>query len=398
MATLVDARRATRGAAAVGVAGAIAIALGLVFEPHRALAAYLVAWVAATTVAIGALAMQLIGYACNAKWPAAIRRLCDVLTGALAPLAVLVVPLLVGARDVWPWVEPSTPELEHAVAVKAAWLNLPAFAVRTVIYLAAFVVVAELLAAWSRRRDRAAPPDADPPVLPPGVDALDRERRFACAMVLPLGLLLSFAGFDWVMSLQPAWSSTVFGLYVTAGALAGGLAAVIVLAWWSRRARLVPLTGNHFHAMGRLLLAFSILWTYLAYFQAFLIQIADRPDEVTFYQARTVDGWRGVTLALVALRIALPFPALMSRRLKHRPSYLAAIAGVALVGHYLDMWWLVIPAIVPGGPGLHWTDLAAICAVFGIAGAVAARRAHRAPLIAIADPYLRRGLDYASST
>lgn len=398
MAALVDARRFARIAAIVGVAGAIGVAIGIAVEPHRALVAYLVAWVTATTIAVGALAIQLIGYACNAKWPAAIRRLCDVLAGALAPLAVLVVPLLVWAGDVWPWVDPTTPEVARAVAVKSAWLNLPAFAARSVVYLAAFVAVAEVLAAWSRRRDRAAPPGIEPPELPAGVDALDRERRFACAMVLPLGLVLSFAAFDWLMSLQPAWWSTVFGLYVTAGTLAAGLAAVIVVAWWSRRARLVPLTGNHFHAMGRLLLAFSILWTYLAYFQAFLIQIADRPDEVTFYQARTADGWRAVTLALVALRIAVPFPALMSRRLKQRPSYLATVAAVALVAHYIDMWWLVVPAVVPGGPVLHWSDVAAACGVFGIAAAVAARRAHRAPLIATADPYLRRGLDYRSCT
>nr|HEX4316793.1 hypothetical protein [Kofleriaceae bacterium] len=389
----IDARKLGAIAAAVGAAGAVALAIGIAVSPQRALAAYLVAWTSATTLAIGALAMLVIGYAANARWPAAIRRICEACAAALLPLAVLAIPLFVFASDVWPWVDPQTPEIARAVAPKAAYLALPAFAIRTALYFVVFVVVTELLRAWSLRRDRV--PEAS--VMPPG-DALDRERTLACAMMIPLGLAVTFAAFDWLMSLQPAWSSTVFGLYLTAGALAGGLALVIVVSWRATRARAVPLTGPHFHAMGRLLLAYSILWTYLAYFQAFLIQIADRPDEVTFFQARTLDGWRTVTLLLVALRIALPFPLLMSRRLKHRPAYLGSVAIVAIAAHCVDMWWLVVPATPGRSPMPSWLDVAAFACVFGLGLAAAAWRARGKPLVAAGDPYLEAALAYRSKT
>ncbi len=214
-------------------------------------------------------------------------------------------------------------------------------------------------------------------------------------MLIPCGLALTFGAFDWLMSLQPAWSSTVFGLYLTAGSLGAGLAAVIVLAWRGVRARALPLAGDHFHAMGRLLLAYVILWAYLAYFQAFLIQIADRPDEVTFYIRRTAGNWRYATLALVALRFALPFPALVSRRMKFRPAYVGAML-IALI--------VLSPATTPTRSGssrrarpIHSTSPPrAACS--------ASRPGPRprgwleVPLVAAGDPYLKSGLAYRSKT
>ena len=370
----------TRTSALVGLAGAIALAIGLAVDPAAALGAYLAAWTAAITIAVGALAMLLIGYAANARWPAAVRRPCEAIAGAIAPLAVLFVPLVFGASYVWPWVD-------HPVAGrKAAWLSLPFFTARSFVYFAVWIVAAELLRRWSRRRDAR-------PASQAGLDtdALDRERGFACALLIPCGLALTFGAFDWLMSLQPAWKSTVFGLYLTAGALGAGLALVIVVAWRGVRARALPLSGHHFHAMGRLLLAYVILWAYLAYFQAFLIQIADRPDEVTFYIRRTAGNWRTATLALVALRFALPFPALVSRRLKFRPAFVGAIALIVLAGHYVDTCWLV-------GMDLSWLHVAAPCAVFGLATLAAARRMRGVPLAAEGDPYFQTGLAYQSKT
>jgi hypothetical protein len=377
-----DARPTIIVAGGIGVAGALALAIGIAVEPRRALAAYLAAWVTAVTIAVGGLAMLLIGYAANARWPAAIRRLTEAIACALGPLALLLVPLLVGARHLWPWVE-------HGG--RSGYLTLPGFVVRAVIYFAIWIAAAELLVAWSRRHDRLPMPQVGH-----GMDALDRERTLASAFVPLAGLALTFAAFDWLMSLQPRWASTVFGLYVICGTLGAGLATTIALAWLGVRARAIPLTGDHFHAMGRLLLAYVVLWAYIAYFQAFLIQIANRPDEVTFYLARTADGWRAITVLVIALRFAVPFPALVLRRAKFRPAYTGTIAALVLIGHYLDVWWLVIPPF--GGPLPSWLDGCALCAVFGLAIAAAAWRAHGVPLLPIGDPYLQAGLTYTSKT
>lgn len=384
-------RATVRIALILGLIGSIAVAIGLIVEPHRATAAYLVAWSTFVTLAVGGLSVLAIGYAANARWPSVVRRLTEALAAALPVLALLFLPLLAFADEVWPWIEPS-PELARELAGRGWWFSLPSFVVRSAIYLGLFLIAGELLIRWSRRRDR-----APEPAVPRGVDALGRERAFASAMLPVIGLALTFASFDWLMSVQPRWWSTAFGLYVLTGALGGGLALVIVLAWRGVAQRVLPLTTNHFHALGRLLLAFVILWGYIAYFQAFLIQIANRPDEVTFYLARITDGWRFVTLVLVALRLALPFPLLLSRRLKQRPRYLGVVSILVLVGHYLDLWWLVMP-VVSTTPVPSWLDLAALLAVGGLSVAAAAWRMRGTPLLPIGDPYLQSGLDYASTT
>jgi hypothetical protein len=358
-----------------GVVGAIGVIIGFVVEPERAFAAYLAAWCMAIVIAVGGLAMLLIGYAANARWPAAVRRMSEVVALGCLPAALLAIPLLVWPEHVWPWVH------MH----KNAYLTLPFFIPRSVVYLAIFAIPAELLWRWSRRRDEV-----------PGV-VLDRERALSSAMLPVVGLALTFGSFDWLMSLEPDWWSSAFGLYIICAALLAGLAMIVVVSWRGVATRSVPLTGGHFHAMGRLLHAYVILWTYIAYFQAMLIQIANRPDEATFYVARSADGWRVVTVLLLVLTFALPFPLLFPRRLKRRPAYTGGVAIMLLVATYVDMWWLVIPRVCPS-PIPSWTDLASLLAIGGLITCVCAWRMRGAPLLPVGDPYLADGLAYETTT
>ena len=371
-------------AAIVGVLGAIGIAIGMIVDTERAFAAYLAAWTAVATIAVGGLAMLLIGYAANAKWPSTIRRPSEAVALGVTPIALLAIPLLVWPEHVWPWVHPSAADA-HAVEVKKAYLALPFFIPRSVLYLALFVVAAELLRRWSRRRDTTPTP------------TLDRERAFSSAMLPLVGLALTFGAFDWLMSLQPDWWSSGFGLYVICAALLSGLAMIVVLAWRGQVRGELPLTGQHFHAMGRLLHAYVILWAYIAYFQAMLIQIANRPSEARFYVERSYDGWRVVTAIMLVLLFALPFPLLIPRRLKRRSGYVAFIAILLLAGHYLDFWWLVVPR-VSAAPIPSWTDLAAICAVAGLTTAVCALRMRGSTSLPVGDPHLAAGLAYETTT
>jgi hypothetical protein len=395
-----DGRAIVRRAIPVAAIGALAMLVGFIVEPRRAFAAYLVAWSCAATIAAGALAFLLMGYATNARWVAVVRRLTETVAAALWPVAILFVPLAIGASHAWPWVSPP-PELEVELAPRAAWLSLPFFLARTAIYLAVFLVSFEVLRAASRARDGVVPPELPPPRPPEyGPDpprALDRERAFASAMIIPCGLALTFAGFDWLMSLQPLWWSSAFGLYVVCGALGGGLATIVVLGARGQAAGWVPLTRNHFHAMGRLLLAFVMLWGYIAFFQAMLIQIADLPDEVPFFVARTGGGWATWTWILVATHLAIPLVLLVPRALKKQPRALAAIAALLLAAHYLDLWWLVIPP-TGEGPAPSWTDLAAIATVGGGTVIGVALRARGVKHVADGDPYLRDALHYRSTT
>ena len=374
----------------VGIAGAIGVALGFILEPERAFAGYLAAWCTAITIGIGGLCVLAIGYAANARWPAAVRRLGESISVGLLPTAILAIPMLVAPSYVWPWAKAGA-EHEHAVAVKHAYLSEPFFIARTVFYLALFVIGAELLRAWSRRRDTAPEPQ-----VPHGVDALNRERKLSSAILPVIGVAGTFASIDWLESLDPEWWSSAFGLYVLTGALLAGLAMVIFLGWRGVANGAMPLPPGVFHAMGRLLHAFVVLWTYIAYFQAMLIQIANKPNEVRFYVDRVGDGWRFVTALLVILKFALPFPLLLSRRLKRNAAYVGAIAVIILVGQYVDMWWLVIPRL-ESSPIPSWTDLAALCAIGGLVTCACAWRMRGSPLLPIGDPYLADALAYETS-
>lgn len=168
-----------------------------------------------------------------------------------------------------------------------------------------------------------------------------------------------------------------------------------VAAWLARRARDI-VTPHHFHAIGRLLFAFTVFWAYAAYFQAFLIQIADRPAEVTFYLARLDGGWTGWTLALAIGHFVVPFALLLPRRVKYRAGWVAGVAGWILAMHYADLYWLVAPSA--GSLSPHWLDLAALVAVVGLSGAWCLWRQRGVPAFAVGDPFLAEGIAYRSPT
>jgi hypothetical protein len=377
-----DARLTILVAGIIGVLGAIGTIVGLAIDPDRAFASYLFAWCTVAIVAVGGLAVLMIGYAANARWPATTRRLSEAIAVGVLPVAILIIPLLVWPEHVWPWVH------QH----RNDYLTLATFIPRAPIYLALFIVPAELLRRWSRHRD-----DNPLPQVRHGVDAMGHERKLASAFLPIVGLALTFASFDWLMSLQPDWWSSAFGLYIICAALLAGQAMVALLAWRGVASGSIPLTGGHFHALGRMLHAYVILWTYIAYFQAMLIQIANRPDEATFYVLRTSDGWRFVTATMFVLMFALPFPLLFPRRLKRRPGYVGGVAIMLLAAHVINVYWLVIPRVSPT-PLPAWTDVAALFALGGLVTAVCAWRMHRSPLLPIGDPYLADGLAYETTT
>jgi hypothetical protein len=385
-----DGRPAIAIASIAGALGAVGLVVCCIVNPERAFAAYLAAWCAVATTVLGGFVVLLIGYAASARWPAAVRRMCEAITAGLVPVALLGIPLFVFAGYVWPWADVAG--VPHSDEVKRVYLALPFFDARAALYFVLAIVPAELLLRWSRRRDA----NPEPPV-PHGVDAMNRERKLASAMLPVMGLALTFAAFDWLMSLDPNWWSSAFGLYIICGAMLAGMAMTILLAWRGVATRAMPLPTGVFHAMGRLQHAFVILWAYIAYFQAMLIQIANKPSEAKFFVDRNFDGWRIVTALVFCLLFAVPFPLLMPRRLKRRAGYLAAIAIMLLVGHYLQMWWLVVPR-VSQAPIPAWSDLAAIAAIAGITTAVATWRMRGVPLLPVGDPYLADALAYETTT
>jgi hypothetical protein len=397
-------RRIVQGTPLVPVSaigGGLGLALwiiGLLVAPAQAMYSYLAAFAYVTSLVVGTLIFLMIGHVMNAAWVVALRRVQEAIVAALPVLGVLFVPIAVAAGTVYPWVEPpaDTPEhLEHLLDHKRPYLNLPFFVARAIACFVVWIVAAELLRRWSLVRDRRAQSEAE-------IDhkAISARMRAVSAAMLPLvGLCLTFAAFDWLMSLEPAWFSSMFGVYYFAGGFLGGLALLTLLAYTSRRAGLLAeeLTDFHFHALGRLLLAFVIFWAYIAFFQAMLIQIANRPEEVTFYLRRLEGRWIWVCYALIIGHFAAPFALLLPRSVKFRPRLLAGIAIWILFIHYIDIYWLVLPALHEHGATPHWLDIAALIGVAGVAMAFAAWRQRGLSALPEGDPRLLEALKYRSA-
>lgn len=398
-------RRLIIGAVVVAVIGFVALGIGLAVDPERTWRSYLMAFAFVFTVSVGGLIFLMAGYATNARWVSVVRRATEAVALPLPALAVLFIPIVFGAAWLYPWQSPP-PDLPgrdlEILRHRAAYLNLPFFTLRAAIYFVIFLIAAFLLRRWSVRRDER------PGELPPAADEvateayLARDRRLASAMLPPVGLAFTFAGIDWIMSLEPVWYSSIFGFYLFAGGFLAAIAVVTILSAqiWKLEQGGGVVTPHHFHALGRLMLAFTVFWTYIAFFQAMLIRIANKPNEVTFYLQRIGGGWAVFVYVLIFGHFVVPFLILLLRPVKFRPRVMAAIAAWLLVMHLVDIYWLVIPSPSPshaGGGMLSWLDLAALAAVVGTAVAVAAWRQDGVPIIAQGDPFLARGAAYRST-
>jgi hypothetical protein len=189
----------------------------------------------------------------------------------------------------------------------------------------------------------------------------------------------------------------MFGVYYFAGAFLSAIALVTLIALRGRDERLLhhTVTAEHFHSLGKLLLAFVSFWAYIAFSQYLLIWIANLPEEVTWYAIRTVTGWRPVAIALAVGHFIIPFFALLSASLKRVPKLLAAVALWCLAVHWVDLYWLVMPSLYPRGPNLHWTDLTAFLGIGGVYGAFAVYRLRGVTAVPVGDPFLAHSLRYA---
>ncbi len=388
--------RKFRGGRLLAFAGGVAVLgwAGLVFgyvEARRATCfAYLTAFAAVTSVVLGALCFLMIHYAAGARWNTVIRRLNEGIVGTFAVLLVLFVPIAANLSLLYTWVEPPQHWSEHALHLlehKRAYLNPTSFIVRTLLYFAVWLVAAEVLRRWSLARDSKPAPGEDDPHA--------RERTFSIALLPLTALALTFAAFDWVMSLDPLWYSTIFGVYYFAGGFVACTGLLAVLAYAAERSGLAAgaIRPPHFHALGRLMLAFTIFWAYCAFFQAMLIQIADRPEEIQFYLRRLEGGWKSVAVALGLGRFLLPFLLLLPRAPKFRGGVMATAGAWILAAHYLDVYWLVAPA---GGAPNPWLHAAALAAVAGTSVTYATLRARGRAIVPFADPAFAGSVEYRS--
>ncbi len=379
------AERLRRNAVVVGALGLVACGVGAFLTPADFFRAYLVGYLLWVGVALGSLPLMMLHHLSGGAWGLAIRRLLEGASRTLPVLTVLFLPLLFGLDDLYVWARPEVVAKDAILQHKAPYLNVPFFIARAVLYFGAWNFLAWQINRWSLEQDAT------------GDVALARRMQlFSGPGILVYAFTITFASFDWVMSLDPHWFSTIFGLLMLAGqGLAAFAFTIAALAALSDREPLASVVDKGvYHDLGKLLLAFVMVWAYFSFSQFLIIWAGNLPEEIPFYIRRLEGGWQVVSLLLLLLHFALPFVLLLSRDLKRNARLLVPVALLVLFMRWVDLHWLVVPNFSPGVLSLRWMDVAAPIGIGGVWLFVYLGQLQSRALIPPRDPYLEEAFEH----
>jgi hypothetical protein len=350
-------------------------AAGIIAKGDRFFPAYLYAFLFWIGVPIGCLCLLMIQYLTGGRWGLVIRRILEAGTRTLPVMAVLFVPLVFGLRHSYVWARPESvtdEALRHILEHKRMYLNPGFFVARAVFYFAVWTTLMFFMNRWAVRLDA-------------GRDRrIERRMRSVSGGGLVLmGLTITFSSIDWAMSLDPRWQSTIYGILFMVGNVlcAFAIAILAVTALRDDERLRSHLTAETTHDLGKLLLAFTMLWAYVHLSQFLIVWSANLPDEITWYMRRTAGVWGVLAFVVMVLQFALPFPMLLSRNLKRTPDRLARVAVFVLAGRMCDLFWIVAPAFDPPVAGPHILDAVTLVGIGGIWYGAFAIELGRRPLI-----------------
>lgn len=377
-------------AGAIGALGLAASLAGLFIDPKVSFFGYLVGFCYWAGIAFAAVILQMIFHAFHAKWMVVFRRALETMGATLPIFILLFIPIgALGMQHLYPWVHPDHDAFTHheleLLHHKEGYLNVPFFLVRTAIYFVIAIFLAERLYGLSRRQDESGDP------------ALTVAKRRLSAGGLPfIAIAISFAAFDWIMTLNPLWFSTIFGVYYFAGSFLSTLCILVLLVNLARGRNLFGnyVTPEHTHNLGKLMLGFTAFWAYIAFSQFMLIWIADLPEETPFFKTRMEGSWAVVGVILIICHFLLPFFTLLSKNLKRKPAKLALVACWLLAIHFVDLYWLIVPTLDKTGPVFHWSFITAFLGIGGLAIAFGVWRSRGKFALPVRDPFLADSLKY----
>jgi hypothetical protein len=348
---------------------------------------YLVGYIFWVGVTLGCLGLLMLQHLTGGGWGLSIRRVLEAGTRTLPLMLLLFLPIAIfGLSHLYEWMhieEVREEGVRRILNAKRPYLNPMFFLIRAAVYFAIWMGLMFLLNKWSAEQDRTA------------------ERQYSKKMQMLSGpgvilfvLTVTFAATDWVMSLNPEWFSTIYGLLYVAGWTLSAFSLVIaVMVYLATRK---PLEGvvqaPHFHDLGKLLLAFVMLWAYFSFSQFLIIWSGNIPEETKWYLHRLRGGWGWVGISLVILHFALPFVLLLSRDLKRNARRLATIAALIFVMRIIDVFWLVAPEFNREHFKFSWMDLVAPLAFGGLWLAFFIWQLGLRPLLPFNDPNFEEGI------
>ncbi len=368
----------------IGVVGLLISAIGLFTNNDQFLQSYLVSYVFWMQLSVGCAFVLAIQYLVSGRWGVVIQRILEAGGFTLPLMLILIVPVLLGLPTLYEWARPEAVAHDALLQHKAPYLNVPFFTFRVLGYLVIWSAIAYLQRKWSYRRDTLRTEESH-----------IRLKNFSGPISVVLGLTVTFASFDLMMSLDAQWYSTIFGIIfgVGAGAAAFAFATIILALVREDHVFSGKLTSLQFNDLGNFLLTMVMLWAYMELSQFLIIWLGNLKEEIPWYLLRTSGGWGGMGIILVAFNFVVPFFFLLLRENKRRYGRVAAIAWIIIVARYIELYWFIAPTFSPTLT-FHWLDLTLLVGIGGIWMSLFLWQLKQKPLLPEYDPRMEEESSY----
>jgi len=367
------------------IIGAAVTVIGIVFVPQRTWASLLLANYYILGIGVAAVVFLALLYVSNAGWATAIRRVPESITSVLPVSGIVMLLTMFGIHSLYEWSHADVVANDHLLKEKTAWLNVPFFVIRTVVYVVLWILFAFILVKRSRKQDE----DGD-------IKHTKRNKTASAMFLVTFGLTFTLASMDWLMSLEPHWYSTIFGIYNFCGSFLNGLAVITLVVLLLKRMGPFEhlLTEQHLHSLGKLIFAFSTFWMYIWFSQYMLIWYSNIPEEVSYMVNREQGAWLIFTIINVLFNWVIPFIALLPAWTKMREGFLLRVCIIIMIGHWIDLFWMIFPPFMPDAPALNIWELGPFLAAIAGFFYLTFRALSKGNLVPVKDPMLVESLPH----
>ena len=368
----------------------VGLALALVafiVDKERAIFNYLVLYSMLISIGLGSLFLIALEYVAGADWSVPFRRIPEFLSGILPLLFILVIPLLIFNHDLFHWTHKEIVEQDEILKGKEPYLNITFFIIRVIAFISIWVIFFLVLRKNSLSQDYSKDQN------------LTRKNIIISAIFIPtFAITITFTAIDWLMSLEPHWFSTIFGVYYFSGTVICAIASVtLIVVYLKEKGYYNPwITNDHLYSFGALLFAFVNFWAYIAFSQFMLIWYANLPEETFWFLTRWEGSWKVISILLIIVHFVVPYSVLLSQPSKMNPNRLKFISIWLIFAHLLDLFWLIMPNMneLKKGYNFSWIDFVFPVLGIGLVLIVFNFFSKNKNLIPVGDPKLNKGLNF----
>lgn len=338
-----------------------------------------------TSIGLGSLFWVAVEYLAGAVWSTPFRRVMEIISYMLILGALVAIPVYLNSHSVFHWTHPEVVENDPMLKSKTAYLNTMFFGIRQLVYFGIWILFLFIFTSASFKQDKT------------GDQKITTRLIKLSAVFMPLfALSITFFSFDWLMSLEPHWFSTIFGVYYFSGTVLAAMAAITyaVIKLHEGGYLVKKLSQDNFYSLGALMFAFLNFWAYIAFSQFLLIWYANLPEETVWFLQRWEGSWMYVTIGLIVVHFVVPYFGLLSQPSKTNLKRLKFMSLWILFAHLYDLYWMVFPTYSKEGFIFGWIEIGSIIFIIGSAITVFSLVAKGKNLIPVKDPKLKRGIDF----